>query len=71
LHVNAIPANEYSIDYERIASRIKTINVWTMDVVGVDGCRGGWFAVALGSNRNWAIDVYKTMEIVYPPARVV
>jgi predicted RNase H-like nuclease len=32
-----------------------------MDVVGVDGCRGGWFAVALGSNRNWAIDVYKTI----------
>ena len=32
-----------------------------MDVVGVDGCRGGWFAVALGSGHNWAIDVYKTI----------
>jgi predicted RNase H-like nuclease len=33
-----------------------------MDVVGVDGCRGGWFAVALDSGRNWAIDVYKTID---------
>jgi predicted RNase H-like nuclease len=32
-----------------------------MDVVGVDGCRGGWFAVVLGSGRSWAIDVYKTI----------
>ena len=36
-----------------------------MDVVGVDGCRGGWFAVALGSDRNWAIDVYKTIDEVW------
>lgn len=33
-----------------------------MNVVGVDGCRGGWFGVALGTDRNWAIDVYKTIN---------
>ena len=33
-----------------------------MDYIGVDGCRGGWFAVALGSGRNWAINVHKTID---------
>ena len=33
-----------------------------MQFVGVDGCKAGWFAVALSSDRNWAIDVYKTID---------
>ncbi len=31
----------------------------------MDGCRGGWFAVALGSGGNWAIDVYKTIDALW------
>lgn len=33
-----------------------------MNFIGVDGCRGGWFAVALGSGRNWVIGIYKTID---------
>lgn len=33
-----------------------------MEFVGVDGCKKGWFAVALGSGLNWTIDVYKTID---------
>ncbi|MBW2433254.1 MAG: DUF429 domain-containing protein [Deltaproteobacteria bacterium] len=33
-----------------------------MQFVGVDGCKKGWFAVALGSGGNWAIDIYKTID---------
>ncbi len=33
-----------------------------MDFIGVDGCRAGWFTVALDSGRNWKIGVYKTID---------
>ncbi len=33
-----------------------------MDFIGVDGCRNGWFAVALDSIDNWKIDVFKTFD---------
>ncbi len=33
-----------------------------MQFVGVDGCKKGWFAVALGSDREWAIGVFKTID---------
>ena len=33
-----------------------------MNVIGVDGCRGGWFAVALESGRNWTLNVYKSID---------
>ncbi|MGD8961237.1 MAG: DUF429 domain-containing protein [Desulfobacterales bacterium] len=36
-----------------------------MQFVGVDGCKKGWFAVSLGSGRNWAIDVYKTIDVLW------
>ncbi|MGD8991537.1 MAG: DUF429 domain-containing protein [Desulfobacterales bacterium] len=36
-----------------------------MQFVGVDGCKKGWFAVSLGSGRNWAIDVYKTINVLW------
>jgi predicted RNase H-like nuclease len=32
-----------------------------MDFIGVDGCNKGWFAVALDSEDNWKIDVYKNI----------
>lgn len=28
----------------------------------MDGCRKGWFAVALSSGSNWSIEVYKTID---------
>jgi predicted RNase H-like nuclease len=30
-----------------------------MDFIGVDGCKKGWFAVALDSADNWKINVFK------------
>ncbi|MGD8798338.1 MAG: DUF429 domain-containing protein [Desulfobacterales bacterium] len=36
-----------------------------MNFIGVDGCRNGWIAVALNSDRNWAIDVYKTIDVLW------
>ena len=46
-----------------------------MDYIGVDGCRGGWFAVALGSGRNWAINVHKTIDELWnamnPPSMML
>lgn len=41
------------------------IGLENMNFVGVDGCRGGWFAVSLGSDKNWAIDVYKTIDVLW------
>ena len=36
-----------------------------MNFIGVDGCKKGWFAVALNSNQNWTIDVYKTFDALW------
>ncbi|MDX1708985.1 MAG: DUF429 domain-containing protein [Desulfobacterales bacterium] len=33
-----------------------------MKFVGVDGCKKGWFAVALGSGRKWEIGIYETID---------
>lgn len=40
-----------------------------MHVVGVDGCRKGWFAVALDSKDNWKIDVFKTFDGLWQSAQ--
>ena len=32
-----------------------------MYFVGLDACRKGWFAVSLGHQDNWKIDIYKTI----------
>ncbi len=41
-----------------------------MDVVGVDGCKKGWFAVALGSGHQWTIGVYQTFEELWEAANL-
>lgn len=33
-----------------------------MSVVGVDGCRAGWFAVKLTDDRGWETQVFRTMR---------
>ena len=38
------------------------IGVEDMQFVGVDGCKKGWFAVALDSGQNWAINAYKSID---------
>ena len=40
-----------------------------MDFIGVDGCKKGWFAVALNSDQSWAIDVYKTIDALWEAIR--
>lgn len=42
-----------------------------MDFIGVDGCKCGWFAVALNSDQNWAIDVYKTIDGLWDAVKPV
>jgi predicted RNase H-like nuclease len=34
-----------------------------MNVVGVDSCKWGGFAVALDADKNWAIGIYKSMDV--------
>jgi predicted RNase H-like nuclease len=29
-----------------------------MNAVGVDACKKGWFAVCLGSDERWAIEIF-------------
>lgn len=33
-----------------------------MDFIGVDACKKGWFAVALGSKDSWKIGVFNTLD---------
>jgi predicted RNase H-like nuclease len=32
-----------------------------MNFIGVDACRKGWFAVSLGHQDNWKIDIFETI----------
>lgn len=38
----------------------------TMKFAGIDGCRGGWFAVVLDKNQNWQTILAKNIEELWP-----
>lgn len=35
------------------------------EFVGVDGCRGGWFAVVLSESGSWRFEVYRDFETLW------
>ena len=48
-----------------IVSEILNDGFEDMQFVGVDGCKTGWFAVALDSGHNWEIDVYNSIDALW------
>jgi predicted RNase H-like nuclease len=37
----------------------------TMKILGVDGCRAGWFMVALDSDGSWGIDIAPNLSALW------